>query len=112
MPLGAEPGDGRGDDLDLLAAERAALAGVRVQRGHRQSGALDAEVALQRLVGDHADLHDTVRAEPLRHAGEGLVHGRQDGAEAGGGEHHHRPAGPGVGAFPVSSARYSVCPGS
>lgn len=56
--------DGRGDDLDLLAPEQPALAGMRVQPGHRDArralppgggGMRDAQRAQHGVVGDELD---------------------------------------------------------
>lgn len=44
---------GRGaQDFDLLAADTAVLASMGIEAGHGDAGALDAEVALNRLVRD------------------------------------------------------------
>ena len=51
-PLGAQRGDGGGDDARFLVAEPAVLAGVRIERGDRDARVGDAEVARQRRCGD------------------------------------------------------------
>ena len=52
----AQRRDRRRDDLDLLAAERAGLAGMRVEPGDREHRRGDAEIAPQRRSGDAAGM--------------------------------------------------------
>ena len=47
MPVGAQRGDGRPDDRGLLVAQRALLAGMRIEPGNGETWPRDAEVALQ-----------------------------------------------------------------
>jgi hypothetical protein len=50
----AEPAGGRGEQLVVLAAEPAAVAGVRVQSAEREARRLDPEPPPQVVAGDRA----------------------------------------------------------
>jgi hypothetical protein len=47
QPSARKRGDRRLDDLDLLAAEQAAFAGMRIEPGNRQPRLGDSEIALE-----------------------------------------------------------------
>ncbi len=89
--FGTQVGDGRRDRLDLLAAHGAFLAGVRVEPSDGDARGGNAEVALQRRVGDARRLEDQRARDRLRHVGERAVHGERHDAQLVRGEHHHRP---------------------
>ena len=63
IPARAQFGDGRRDDLDLLAAEAARFAGMRVEPGNREDRRGDAEIAAQRRRGDPAGMNDFCRVD-------------------------------------------------
>ena len=81
QPFGAQVGDGRRDDLDLLAAHGAFLAGVRVEPGDGDTRGGDAEIALQSRVGDARRLEDEWLRDRLRHLGERAVHRERHDAQ-------------------------------
>ena len=106
--LGRERGDRRLDDLDFLAAELAAFAGMRVEAGDREPRLGDAEVALQPAQCRAAARFDQRRwsaARTLRASGTCVVTGTV------------RSVGPASiittfpGATPQRSATNSVWPG-
>ena len=65
MPARAQLGDSRLDDLDILAAERAAFAGMRVEPGDRETGAAMPKSRTQRRVRDAPGMHDRGRGQAL-----------------------------------------------
>ena len=92
--------DGRRDDRPVLEAERAALAGVRIEPGDGEPGTGDGEAAPEVVRDDPRGLDDQLLAEHVRHVAERHVDGDRDRPQLGSGEHHHRSrryAGPGRG---------------
>jgi len=61
--LGAKRGDGRSDDLDLLAPERTLLAGMRIERRHGEPRLGNAEIALEARCGDAPRGDDASRSD-------------------------------------------------
>ena len=62
MPVGARVGDRRRDDVDLLAAEVAAFAGVRIEPAHGDARRGDAELSRELGVDDRERLAHARRA--------------------------------------------------
>ena len=94
--LGLGSLDGRGDLLDLLAAEQAVLAAVGVQAGHCDAGVLDAHI-LAGLIGDLDDFQHTLFLDPVAGFAQGDVGGDVDHAQVVVGQHHGVLLGVGVG---------------
>ena len=88
--FGAEAGDDRCDDLELLAAHGAAFAGVGVEAGDGDAGGGEAEVGPQAGVGDAEGRLEEVRGQGAGNVGERDVDGDRHHAQHRRGEHHHR----------------------
>ena len=111
MPSATQPLDRRAHDQAVLLAERAVLAGVRIEAGDREPRLRDAEAVDQVARHDAAGLDDQIACEPLRHVLQRQMDRDRHDREFRRPQHHHRHAG-----LPVCSneslARYSVWPGS
>jgi len=82
--------DGGGDDLVLLAAHRAGLAGVRVEGRDRELRLPDAEFGGQRPSDDPGGRLDFLLIEGRDRVAQGKVDRDRHHAQAGAGQHHHR----------------------
>ncbi len=101
--LGTKRVDRRLDQLDLLAAERAAFAGMGIERRHREARLGDPEIALQAAQGGTAARFDQVGAKRGGDGAERDMGGDGDGAKGWAGEHHRDIAGPTLRTVPVTT---------
>ena len=88
--LGLQCRDRGRDDLGLLAAERAALPGVRIEPGHRQARRRDAEIGGQRRRGHAPGVNDRLGGERAGRLGQRQVNGDRHHPQARAGQHHDR----------------------
>ena len=86
--------DGGDDVLALFGAEEATVAGVGIEAGDADAGALDAE-AQAGFVGELDDGEDAVLGDGVAGVAKGDVGGDVDDAEIVRGEHHGEIVGPG-----------------
>ena len=101
--LGLGSLDGRGDLLDLLAAEQAVLATVGIQAGHSDAGVLDAHI-LAGFISDLDDFQHTLFLDPVAGFAQGDVGGDVDHAQVVVGQHHGVLLGVGVGGINLGVA--------
>ncbi len=87
-PFLAKPADRRDDQIDLLPAERSALAGMGVEPGHRQARPLDPEQPPKRPDSGPAALDDELRGQTLGHVPERDMGRDRDRAQGRACEHH------------------------
>ncbi len=89
-PAGARLPDRRPDDPQLLVAEVARLAGVRVQAADRDARLLDAEAAPQ-VAREHQQRREQLgRVQRRTHVAQRQVRGRERDPQGPGGEQHDR----------------------
>ena len=69
QPVGTALLDHRRGDLDVLPPEQAALAGVRIERRHRDARRGDAQIAHRRM-GQVDGAAQPLRRQQLRHVGQ------------------------------------------
>ena len=92
--FGRERGDRRLDDLDFLAAERAAFARVRIETGDGEARLGDSEIALEPAQAPLARAIRSARWSARRGtSAKRQVRRDRDGAQRRTGEHHHDIAG-------------------
>ena len=84
MPCAAQPRDGRRDDVDVLAAERAVFAGMRIEAGESQARPREAEIApAGSRDDDRADLDQILGVEQRGNLRQRHVDGRRHDGESG-----------------------------
>ena len=96
-PGGAESRDRRADHGLVLLAQRAALAGVGIETGDRQTRRRRGEAPAELVGDDGGGLDDEALGERRGDLAERDVDGDRNGLQVRAGEHHHRPrrrAGP------------------
>ena len=92
--LAAQALDCGDDDVDILAAERAILARMRIEAGYRDPRLVDAELSLQSPYGGARLGDDQFGREQVRHVAQRNVDRHRDRLEVGSDEHHgHAVAG-------------------
>ena len=89
--VGDQPLDRRAHDQAVFLAERAVLAGVRVEPGDREPRMGDAETIDQIARHHPAGLEDQVACEPLRHLLERHMDRDRHDGHFRRPQHHHRP---------------------
>ena len=97
--LGAKRVDRGLDQLDFLAAQRAAFPGMGIERGDREPRLGDPEIALQPTQRHPATRFDHRAAQQFRDAGQRDMGGDRDGAKRRPGEHHRHVGGRNAAAF-------------
>ena len=93
VPLLAETLDGRFDDIDVLAAEQAAFAGMGIEGRDGDAAARNVK-RLERLVGERDDAANPFRRHALRHVFERGVGGDVAHAHGAVNQQHHAVARP------------------
>jgi hypothetical protein len=88
--FGAQLGDGGSDDVDVLAPQHAAFAGVRVETGDSQARMRNAEVVLQRRRRNAHGLEQQRAGQRARNRRQRHMHGGRHNPELPGGQHHDR----------------------
>ena len=86
----AQRGDGRRDDLDILASERAAFAGMRVEPGDRDDRPGDPEIADQRGMRHAPGMDDRGRRQFFDGRAQRQMDRHRHDAQLRPGQHHHR----------------------
>ena len=89
--VGDQPLDRGPHDQAVLLAERAVLAGMRIEPGDREPRARDAEAVGQVARHDAAGLEDQIAREVLRHVLERNVDRHRHDGDLRRPQHHHRP---------------------
>ena len=88
--LGPRRRDRRADDVDLLAAQAAVLAGMRIEAGDGKARALQAEIAAKVARRDLDGGEDQVLGQQARHVFQRKVDGDRHHFQRGARQHHHR----------------------
>src|SRR5215469_11083653 len=89
-PSSAQFRYGRPDHLDLLAAETASLAGVRIEPGDRQDRRSEAEILAQRRVRYASGVDNARGGQAFDRLAQGDVDGHRDNPQSRTHQHHDR----------------------
>ncbi len=88
--VGAQARDRRSDDGDVFLAERAVLAGMRIETGDDETRPRNGEARAQVVRHDPAGLDDEVGGQPADHVAQRQVDGDRHHGEFRRPQHHHR----------------------